>query len=413
MLLKVAFILVSIIVINGMLISQLSVSTKLGVTGGAIFSVTNKSLINFPDGNIKNGGLVYVDNNIENYDSIKGSLSTHGTFRLGQDWVNNGFFISDSSTVDFFGGDQFIKGNNITTFHNLLLNGNGLKIQELDAKTHFLDLTINELATQGFVMEILSIDTNAISRIDGFVSSLQDGHLKRHVNQVASYLFPVGSSKNGTRLYRPITITPTNVTTNIYGVRLAHENASNDGYFFNQTSNKLKKFNESFYHHIYNDNHTNNANISFFYKPVEDGLYKNVGHWENNNWEANYNEFVSTNTLFNIMTINNVSNFDTRAFVLANRVDEMFIPNAFTPNGDGLNDVFEISLDKNNYSEFNFVIFNRWGQVIFETQNPNFSWNGIHKNELSQTGIYPWLITYTLIESSIQEVKRGHITLIN
>jgi gliding motility-associated-like protein len=397
---------------TNILSSQLSVSTKLNVTEGGVLSVTNRSLINFPDGNVKNAGLVYVDHNIENYDSISGFSANTGLFMLGRNWVNNGVFICDSSTVDFFGNKQFIKGGSITTFYNLLLNGNGVKTQEINAETSLLDLTINELATEQYTMEILSLNPNAISRINGFVSSLTDGHLKRNVNQASDYLFPVGSSRNNVVLYRPIVIKPTNTNLNIFGVRLAHENASYDGYYFNQVSNKLQNFNEKFYHHIYNDQQTNNGDISFFYKPTEDGLYKNIGHWENNIWEGPYNEISTANSLFEIMTANNVSNYDTRAFVLANRVDDVFIPNAFTPDGDGINDLFAVSIDAENYTDFKFMIFNRWGELIFESENPDFLWNGTHKEVNCPIGVYPWVASYTQLGSTKNELKRGHVTIV-
>ncbi len=63
-------------------------------------------------------------------------------------------------------------------------------------------------------------------------------------------------------------------------------------------------------------------------------------------------------------------------------------PTAFTPNADGLNDNYKLSLQC-NISDFQLKIFDRWGGVIVETTNPNFEWNGTTKNNtLAMDGIY-------------------------
>jgi len=68
----------------------------------------------------------------------------------------------------------------------------------------------------------------------------------------------------------------------------------------------------------------------------------------------------------------------------------MFIPNAFTPNGDGLNDLFKV-LDR-NFLSFDIWIYNRWGQLVFQSNDPKFGWDGRLNGELLQSGNYPYLI---------------------
>lgn len=69
------------------------------------------------------------------------------------------------------------------------------------------------------------------------------------------------------------------------------------------------------------------------------------------------------------------------------------VPNAFTPNGDGLNDVFKPILQCPAES-YSLKIFNRWGQMIFETNTPSEGWDGIVKGKLAQRGTYVWTIYY-------------------
>jgi len=71
------------------------------------------------------------------------------------------------------------------------------------------------------------------------------------------------------------------------------------------------------------------------------------------------------------------------------------IPNAFTPNGDGLNDKFRIlGTPIENITEYNFRIFNRWGQIIFETNNIEDAWDGTTKGQICPAGVYVWEIFY-------------------
>jgi len=72
-----------------------------------------------------------------------------------------------------------------------------------------------------------------------------------------------------------------------------------------------------------------------------------------------------------------------------------YVPNSFTPNGDNLNDVwipiFTIGFDTNNYHA---QIYNRWGIIVWESNDPTKGWNGTHNNTLLSTGVYIWKITF-------------------
>ncbi len=71
------------------------------------------------------------------------------------------------------------------------------------------------------------------------------------------------------------------------------------------------------------------------------------------------------------------------------------IPNAFTPNGDGKNDVFRIiGIPSENITKYNFRIFNRWGQMVFETSNIELPWDGSYKGQYCPAGEYVWEIFY-------------------
>jgi gliding motility-associated-like protein len=72
-----------------------------------------------------------------------------------------------------------------------------------------------------------------------------------------------------------------------------------------------------------------------------------------------------------------------------------FIPNAFTPNGDGFNDKFRIlGLPYEQITRFNLQIYNRWGQMIYTSNDIREGWDGTRNGELCPEGVYVWVIYY-------------------
>ncbi|MBS3914861.1 MAG: gliding motility-associated C-terminal domain-containing protein, partial [Bacteroidetes bacterium] len=68
----------------------------------------------------------------------------------------------------------------------------------------------------------------------------------------------------------------------------------------------------------------------------------------------------------------------------------IYVPNAFTPNGDGLNDVFGV---KSKYIEsFDLMLYNRWGEIIYKTQDINFEWDATYLSKEVPSGVYVYVI---------------------
>jgi len=86
-----------------------------------------------------------------------------------------------------------------------------------------------------------------------------------------------------------------------------------------------------------------------------------------------------------------------------------YFPSAFTPNHDGLNDTFKI-LTHAQLQEYRLVIFNRYGQKVFETTNPAEGWDGTFKGKLQQSGVYVWKCSFKR-QNSFSE-RKGTVTLI-
>jgi gliding motility-associated-like protein len=90
-----------------------------------------------------------------------------------------------------------------------------------------------------------------------------------------------------------------------------------------------------------------------------------------------------------------------------------FMPNAFTPDGDGLNDIFKGTGVLKGATNFSMQIFNRWGELLFETQNPESGWNGSKMNSGAQVqpGVYVYVVKYNEPRGTPVELK-GFATLV-
>jgi len=89
----------------------------------------------------------------------------------------------------------------------------------------------------------------------------------------------------------------------------------------------------------------------------------------------------------------------------------LFVPTVFSPNGDGKNDKFDIS--GRHFKNFKLIIFSRWGEVIFVSEDRYNSWDGMYREAMMPIGVYPWIITY---EGEFEEYKgpykmEGSVTL--
>lgn len=89
---------------------------------------------------------------------------------------------------------------------------------------------------------------------------------------------------------------------------------------------------------------------------------------------------------------------------------EVYIPNTFTPNGDGFNDVFKVRGPQ--FAIFYFAVYNRWGQLIFETNDITQGWDGTYKGKLADPGVFGYYAKMKCKDDSEEIFKKGNVTLI-
>jgi gliding motility-associated-like protein len=91
---------------------------------------------------------------------------------------------------------------------------------------------------------------------------------------------------------------------------------------------------------------------------------------------------------------------------------DLFIPNVFTPNGDGANDLFRLF---GNLPALKFVemqIFNRTGEKVFESNDINFSWDGTYKGKALEPQVLVYTLYAVFLDNHSEELFKGSITIL-
>jgi len=89
-------------------------------------------------------------------------------------------------------------------------------------------------------------------------------------------------------------------------------------------------------------------------------------------------------------------------------LNQLFVPSAFSPNNDGVNDIFRtrgfMPL------EFNMMVFDQWGEQVYLSDDSSESWDGFYKNKPAPQGNYAYVISY--FNGLETETLSGHVALI-
>jgi gliding motility-associated-like protein len=133
--------------------------------------------------------------------------------------------------------------------------------------------------------------------------------------------------------------------------------------------------------------------------------------WLSNASIVNPTVIANQEVEFNIEMIatNGCKTIDTLTARMFDRAD-VFLPNMFTPNGDGINDLFKINpvgIQTLNY----FRVFNQWGKMIFQTNRLAEGWDGYYDNQLQPLASYNWLLEAIDTKGKLIQ-KAGTVTLI-
>jgi len=88
----------------------------------------------------------------------------------------------------------------------------------------------------------------------------------------------------------------------------------------------------------------------------------------------------------------------------------VYIPSAFTPGNNGINDKFK-PIVYGKTIHYKLVVYNRWGNIVFETANPNLGWDGSFKGVLQDKSTFVWTLNYQL-EGGVRKMEKGTVLLL-
>jgi gliding motility-associated-like protein len=112
----------------------------------------------------------------------------------------------------------------------------------------------------------------------------------------------------------------------------------------------------------------------------------------------------SVTVTFNTCTLTDITN------VGEDCPGRIFIPNVFSPNGDGLNDFFKI--DYVNLDRLTVTVFDRWGKFLYTSNDKNFGWDGKYNNNPLPEGTYYYVVRYVLTDNANELEAKGTVMII-
>jgi len=136
--------------------------------------------------------------------------------------------------------------------------------------------------------------------------------------------------------------------------------------------------------------------------------------WDNGSTSQSWDDSPTDPITYNLLAVNtqNGTNcYDTASVFVYVEHCALYIPSAFTPNGDGLNDKFGPTGIVSDNADYEFIIFDRWGDIIFKTNDKNKMWDGRKNGQIVPEGVYAYIIQVS--EKSIKPyLLRGTVTVL-
>ncbi len=277
---------------------------------------------------VKNNAVVSVQGKVQN--DRNGTFHNSNEIYVSGDWENNAnneaFVSSGEGIVYLNGNNQTIQGSSITRFYDLRLEHTGIKYATIDVYVDgFLRLNDREFDVDTNTAHVFNTDLVAVEHQQGgngwgFVSSLENGGLLRHMDRSSVYFYPVGS-KLGTARFRPVNIRPTSNNAVAFKVRMANVDPSSEGWDRNFRSRQVCEINPNFYHRISRTGGATDAFVEFLFDATQDGSFQDIARWTNTAiWAAASTGISGTNTTYNLDTRTSsqpIVNFSPNPFALA------------------------------------------------------------------------------------------------
>jgi gliding motility-associated-like protein len=87
-----------------------------------------------------------------------------------------------------------------------------------------------------------------------------------------------------------------------------------------------------------------------------------------------------------------------------------YLPTAFTPNDDNINETFK-PIGLAYAVDYTFIVFNRWGDILFKTDNPQLGWDGKYQSELVEQGLYFYRLEF-IGADELRHEEKGNVMIL-
>jgi gliding motility-associated-like protein len=407
---------------------------------------------------VNNSALFYVDGNYTNLnDGIQdGAIDLNGNFVLTHNWVNNSLSSVFTNVEPVPNGWVRMIGNNPLAFQRV--QGTfPTSFENLDVSFERKILDNSDNAVKGTLRINAIFDLNANRFIIDNPSPSGIEYLSKNIrsetnpmtgygiiqwnigSSLNAYSVPFGSVNSSTRDLNLSIITQTSgqpadgfISFATYpsdqynqplpfGTTLFFDPVESvvDRYWHINPSYNTVKPSANIIFSYNNQDIDNNSNFNLNPARLKAMRYNpTIGRWDDWGPYGKANESSSTvllaGTSSNPLGVPQNQFFNDWTLIAAEEIlSEIYIPTAFSPNGDGFNDVFfPVFHPDTDIEAYEFHIFDRWGEKVFFTSDPNIGWNGTYKSDKTlPIAVFSYLI---VLKSVGKGEKRytGHITLL-
>jgi gliding motility-associated-like protein len=145
-------------------------------------------------------------------------------------------------------------------------------------------------------------------------------------------------------------------------------------------------------------------------KSTGDNVSFTIEEFPGHKWFENVPDLSSGIYHIRLIDTNNCT-IDTAVNIFKDVNCYVDFPNIFSPNGDQINDKFGSFLIS-EFAKWKLEIFDRSGNMVFSSNDPNISWDGTFKGQNTQSGVYTWYLRYILLGGDDEQSELGNVTLL-
>jgi gliding motility-associated-like protein len=156
---------------------------------------------------------------------------------------------------------------------------------------------------------------------------------------------------------------------------------------------------------------TTKQDTIFFLKQAQLEVGQGYDHYSWNTGDSSYSILVTDERLYKVTIDNGGICFASDSVVMLYCDVPLRMPNAFTPDNDGKNDLFRPAALPENITAFHLLLFDKWGKNIFETQDILTGWNGTIDGKPAPAGVYVYTLTYGNLLGETRKIT-GTVTLV-